>query len=156
MAPKRERLKEMNEILTEANKQLKLKQDELAQVQERVDDLQAQCDKTMEEKNRLVAEMERTRQRLLRAEKLRVGLADEHVRWISTVENIEKEAAKLIGDVFLSAACISYYGPFTGKYREELLALGDCSSRRRKTFQHRKPQLWSQPWASPCRSESGK
>ena len=71
VAPKRERLKEMNEILTEANKQLKLKQDELAQVQERVDDLQAQCDKTMEEKNRLVAEMERTRQRLLRAEKLR-------------------------------------------------------------------------------------
>merc|ERR1711871_1408016 len=47
VAPKRTRLKEMNEILTEANKKLKLKQDELAQVQERVDDLQAQCDKTM-------------------------------------------------------------------------------------------------------------
>ncbi len=30
---------------------------------------------------------------------------------------------KIIGDVFLSAATISYLGPFTGAYREPIIKL---------------------------------
>lgn len=29
-----------------------------------------------------------------------------------------------VGDVFLSAACIAYYGAFTGSYRERLVQVG--------------------------------
>ena len=57
-----------------------------------------------------------------RAEKLVVLLADEGVRWKETVETLEEEIVNLVGDVFLSCACISYFGGFTGVYREELTA----------------------------------
>ena len=33
----------------------------------------------------------------------------------------------LIGDAFLSCGCLSYYGPFTGSYRDDLVA---CWMRR--------------------------
>ena len=57
-----------------------------------------------------------------RAEKLTVGLADEHVRWQETVATLDEKILNLIGDVFISAACISYYGPFTGTYRSEMVS----------------------------------
>lgn len=56
-----------------------------------------------------------------RAEKLVVLLADEGVRWAETVQTIEGEIERLVGNVFLSCACISYFGAFTGQYREKLV-----------------------------------
>ena len=44
------------------------------------------------------------RGRLQRAEKLTVGLADEHVRWQATVSTLDEKILNLIGDVFISAA----------------------------------------------------
>ena len=57
-----------------------------------------------------------------RAEKLVVLLADEGVRWGETVVTISEKIDKLVGDIFLSCACISYYGAFTGEYRAELVS----------------------------------
>ena len=54
---------------------------------------------------------------MARAEKLVVLLADEGVRWKETVATLEVEIENLVGDVFLSCACISYFGGFTGGYR---------------------------------------
>jgi len=56
-----------------------------------------------------------------RAEKLVVLLADEGVRWKETVEVISDQIDRLVGNVFLSCACISYFGAFTGQYREMLV-----------------------------------
>ena len=58
-----------------------------------------------------------------RAEKLVVLLADEGVRWAETVETIQGQIERLVGDVFISCACISYFGAFTGTYREELVKM---------------------------------
>ena len=58
---------------------------------------------------------------MARAEKLVVLLADEGVRWAETVEVIQDKINKLVGDIFLSCACISYYGGFTGEYRAQLV-----------------------------------
>ena len=55
-----------------------------------------------------------------RAEKLVVLLADEGVRWEETVGILNNELTQLVGNVFLSAACISYFGAFTGTYRKIL------------------------------------
>jgi dynein heavy chain len=44
-------------------------------------------------------------------------LADEGVRWAETCERLQVTIDNLVGDVFLSCACISYYGGFTGDYR---------------------------------------
>ena len=47
-------------------------------------------------------------------------LADEGIRWQLTVESIQVEIDNLVGNVFLSCACIAYYGGFTGDYRKKL------------------------------------
>jgi hypothetical protein len=44
------------------------------------------------------------------------------VRWKSTAETIQQQTELLVGDVFLGAACIAYYGAFTGSYRQQLVA----------------------------------
>ena len=65
--------------------------------------------------------MVRTNNRLVSAEKLTVLLEEEGIRWKEQIERIADELLKLIGDVFLSAATISYLGPFTGAYREPMV-----------------------------------
>lgn len=47
--------------------------------------------------------------------------ASEAIRWAKTVEDLGVQIVNLVGDVFLSAAAISYNGPFTGVYRHELV-----------------------------------
>ena len=53
----------------------------------------------------------------MRAGKLTHALADEGVRWQQTADTIQLQTDMLVGDVFLSSACIAYYGAFTGAYR---------------------------------------
>ena len=75
--------------------------------------------------------MQQSSDRMRRAEKLVVLLADEGVRWKETVEIISGQIERLVGNVFLSCACISYYGAFTGQYREMLVEnwLEGCKER---------------------------
>ena len=54
--------------------------------------------------------MELTKARLERAEKLTHLLKDEGERWVVSVADLQVEVKNLTGDVFLSAACISYCG----------------------------------------------
>lgn len=68
----------------------------------------------VQEKQDLEEEMDRSAKRMARAEKLVVLLKDEGIRWAETVEVMKVQIDELVGNVFLSAACISYYGAFTG------------------------------------------
>ena len=52
-----------------------------------------------------------------RAEKLVVLLKDEGIRWKNSVAELTIQIENLVGDVFLSCACISYFGGFSGTYR---------------------------------------
>lgn len=74
-----------------------------------------------DEKEELEFEMDRSTKRMARAEKLVVLLADEGVRWEQTIQVISAEIEQLVGNVFISCACISYFGAFTGQYREKLV-----------------------------------
>lgn len=56
---------------------------------------------------------ETSERRLVNAGKLINLLGDEGERWSQTVEILNKEVEKLIGNVFIAAASISYMGPFT-------------------------------------------
>ncbi len=120
--PKRMRLKEMNDQLDAANTLLQQKQSELQAVLDKVAALRAQCENTLNEKERLAAETELTKKRLVRADKLTSGLAGEQVRWKASVEKFNEQITALVGDVLLSAGCVSYYGPFTGAFREDIVA----------------------------------
>jgi dynein heavy chain len=59
--------------------------------------------------------------RLNNAKKLLVLLSDEGERWAQKVEIMQKEIDKLVGNVFIAASSISYFGPFTGLYRDRLV-----------------------------------
>lgn len=119
--PKRERVKEMNEQLAQANASLKEKQDALQAVLDKVAALQQQCDNTVAEKQELELAQEQTAMRLANAEKLTSGLSSEGVRWKSNLEGFASQRVTLIGDTLLACAAISYYGPFTGEYRDQLV-----------------------------------
>ena len=121
VAPKKARLEMMNEQLNAANATLLEKQNQLRAVEERVATLQKLCDETLAEKERLQSEMDTTAKRLVRAEKLTSGLNSEGERWRATIDLLQLERENLVGDCFLSCACISYYGGFTGVYRDELV-----------------------------------
>ena len=71
----------------------------------------------LQKKMDLERQKDLTEARLDRAKKLITLTADEAKRWAETVETLGSEIENLVGDVFLSAAAISYNGPFTGPYR---------------------------------------
>ncbi|CAM9277540.1 unnamed protein product [Ascophyllum nodosum] len=121
VAPKKAKLEEMNALLAAANGALATKQAELRAVNEKVEALEAQCAITLQEKKRLADEADTTAKRLVRAEKLTSGLASEGVRWLESLDSLGKQKVALIGDAFLSCGCLSYYGPFTGSYRDDLV-----------------------------------
>ena len=51
------------------------------------------------------------------------GLSDESVRWKDAVKILEVDLINLVGNILLAAGYISYVGPFTAKYRHDLLKL---------------------------------
>jgi dynein heavy chain len=60
--------------------------------------------------------------RLSLANRLTSALADENVRWGQSVVSMKEEKELLVGDVLLASAFISYIGPFTKEYRDQLIA----------------------------------
>jgi dynein heavy chain, axonemal len=131
VAPKKARLAEMNAEVERAQEELRVKETALKEVLDKVAALQKQADDTEAEKQRLEAEAKLTQDRLVRAGKLTTGLADEQVRWKESVETLNSMIHALVGDVLLSAGFISYLGPFTGVYRDEILAgwVKQCKAR---------------------------
>ena len=118
--PKREKAAEMDKILRENTAILNATLAAVKEVKDKVALLEAQCKQLIDEKDRLEKQMARDTARMGRAEKLVVLLADEGIRWQETVLVLTKDISDLVGNVFLSSACISYFGAFTGVYRKIL------------------------------------
>lgn len=131
VVPKQKRYNDVKAVLDQAEAELGQKMAEVQKVRDKVAALQQKCYEMETEKQRLAEEMERCEKRMGRAEKLLVLLADEGVRWKETVERMDIEMEKLVGNVFISCGCISYYGAFTGLYREQMvkLWLNECLNR---------------------------
>ena len=121
VGPKKEALASAQATLASANAVLKGKQDELAAVIARVEGLEAQLAQAEEDQKTLADQADITKKRLVSAGKLTSALSDEQVRWRETADQIGADTELLVGDVFLGAACISYYGAFTGVYRTGLV-----------------------------------
>ncbi len=120
--PKKKKFEEVQSILQKAQSELNQKMSEVNKVKEAVAKLEAECQRMQDEKDRLESDMDKCEKRMGRAEKLVVLLADEGVRWKETVASISLEIEQLVGNVFLSCACISYFGAFTGIYRQNLVS----------------------------------
>ncbi|XP_024516360.1 LOW QUALITY PROTEIN: dynein heavy chain 6, axonemal, partial [Selaginella moellendorffii] len=121
VAPKKETLRKAEEALKIAAEKLASKQKQLADVEAQVEVLKKNLQNTEAEQKALQDQAALTENRLVRAGKLTSALADESVRWRETADDIATKRILFVGDVFICAACISYYGAFSGVYREALV-----------------------------------
>ena len=119
--PKKAKLAAANATLAKAMGELKTKQDNLAAVQDKVAKLEAQLNQAMSEKQSLADQAALCEARLGRAGKLTDALGSEQIAWTEMVGVLGKQLELLTGDVFLGAACVAYYGPFSGVYRNDIV-----------------------------------
>ncbi|KAK2919405.1 hypothetical protein Q8A73_003776 [Channa argus] len=121
VGPKREKLAKAQEELDMTMATLKEKQQKLQEVENQIMVLQKQFDSSINEKEDLVSTMALTQARLTRAGKLTSSLGDEQIRWEESVARFEQEIINVVGNVFIAAACVAYYGAFTSHYRQLLI-----------------------------------
>lgn len=102
----------MNSKLQEANAILGEKRAELDEVNRKVQQLQKQCQETVDEKDKLAAEAKQTEDRLVRAEMLISGLSSEGERWKESVIELSiKIDAMVSSDAFLFREGILKFEP---------------------------------------------
>ncbi|XP_052028538.1 LOW QUALITY PROTEIN: dynein axonemal heavy chain 6 [Apodemus sylvaticus] len=119
--PKRQKLRAAQAELDATMATLREKQALLKQVEDQIKTLQDEYDKGVNEKESLAKNMALTKARLVRAGKLTAALGDEQVRWEESIEKFQEEIANIVGNVFIAAACVAYYGAFTAQYRQLLI-----------------------------------
>jgi dynein heavy chain len=121
VAPKRKRLEEAQSTLEGTKAKLAEKAAALLDVEMQLDKLKVTYENSVASKKMLVETMDETTRRLSRASKLTAALADEQVRWTEAVTKLGVEIQSLVGNIFLSSACVAYFGAFTSSFRIELV-----------------------------------
>ena len=119
--PKKAKLAQAEGELKIVMTELKAKQDKLAEVENQIKELQNQYEHSVSEKKKLEHSIGQTSSRLKRASKLTTALADEQVRWKESIEIFDRELEHVVGNVFVSAACVAYFGAFPSNYRQVLV-----------------------------------
>ncbi|XP_065097060.1 dynein axonemal heavy chain 1 [Paramisgurnus dabryanus] len=118
--PKRQALREAQEDLEVTQRILDEAKNKLAAVEKGITTLEAKYHECLAKRDDLDAKCQLCETRLVRADKLIGGLADEKVRWRETVQQLEYMVNNVTGDVLLAAGYVAYLGPFTGEYRSAM------------------------------------
>ena len=121
VAPKRARLKEAEDELTVVMAQLATAKAILKEVNDRLAGLEKAFNDSVEKKDSLEKKEASCKIQLVNADKLVGGLGGEETRWRETVEMLKDAYNNILGDVIVSAATISYLGPFTSDFRSNLV-----------------------------------
>lgn len=94
----------------------------LKQVNDRLAQLEAAFNEAVEKKDQLEKKEASCKIQLSNADKLVGGLGGEEKRWKETVDLLKEAYDNILGDVIVSAATISYLGPFTADFRVNLVS----------------------------------
>ncbi|RKO89719.1 dynein heavy chain and region D6 of dynein motor-domain-containing protein [Blyttiomyces helicus] len=121
VTPKKRRLEEARSSLAATMAKLEEKTAALKEVENQLEKLKSKYDASVAAKKQLAEKMEETTKRLERASRLTTALSDEQIRWTESVERLNDQIEALVGNIFLSAASVAYYGAFTSTYRQELV-----------------------------------
>ncbi|XP_051881424.1 dynein axonemal heavy chain 6-like [Pristis pectinata] len=119
--PKQQNVVDAQEALSVARSKLQEKNTALKLVKDHQLSLQQAFNEAVEQKEALAARKLQTTHRLSRASVLITALSNEETRWKECLDGLDHYLQAIVGDTLLSAACITYYGPFTANYRQSLL-----------------------------------
>ena len=89
--PKKKKVAEMQAKLDVKLKELRIKEEELDKVKQKVTKLEKECNETVAFKKKLEKDIATTKNRLIAAEKLTELLSDEGVRWGEEIQTIDKQ-----------------------------------------------------------------
>lgn len=107
---------ELKQVLTF----LKQKQNQLAEVEAKIQILKDDLDKKQKDMQDIQNRYDLNSVRLNRAGRLTSALSDEEVRWRGTVDSLNQELFTVPGDVLVASACIAYLGAFSIDYRKRM------------------------------------
>ena len=121
VAPKRAMLADANRKLEAANKKLSGVRAKVQELQDKVALLEVNLMTATEEKNAAVAAAEKTAKKAGLADRLVNGLSSENTRWRASIAEFDALESRLVGDVLIAAAFVSYAGPFNSQFRHALV-----------------------------------
>ena len=121
VAPKKIALAGAEEELSLVTERLDQARQRLKDVEDKLQDLTDQKLTKENEQEQLKRDVENTEVKLERASRLIDGLMGEKINWKETVRLMELRENTLIGDVLCASGQVSYAGPFTASFRQELL-----------------------------------
>ena len=119
--PKKRMLAAAEQQLDEANTKLGAVNKLVEELNAKLAALNEEFDRVMKEKDETVAESARMAKKLEMAQRLINALASENVRWGQGVGALQMQMELLPGDVLVSAAFVSYVGPFNNVYRSDMM-----------------------------------
>jgi len=116
--PKRLALRQQMAKLEIAMNQLAEAVAQLKVIQEKCDELDNTFKKTNQEKNEIEEQARKSKKQIDQANRLINGLSDERERWDKGANELSEMKRKLVGNVGLATAFISYCGPFNAEFRD--------------------------------------
>ena len=121
VVPKEKKLHNAEKELKRVEAVMKIKFDELKEIQDKVDDLETRLKQSIEKEIDLNKKQELAIVHLARAEKLISGLKDETIRWEKISKTLSLKSEKIEGDNILLAGAVAYSGPFFWNFRDKML-----------------------------------
>ncbi|MES1912723.1 MAG: hypothetical protein MHM6MM_004949 [Cercozoa sp. M6MM] len=121
VAPRRAKVQEMETAMHQSQKSLRLIRKEIESLDAEVRTLESTLNSKNAELLELQEEAARTEKLLNTAQKLIAGFESENTRWSAEIATLGKLTTTTKGDALLSAAFLSYFGPFGKEHREQLL-----------------------------------
>ncbi|XP_072239156.1 dynein axonemal heavy chain 1 [Leuresthes tenuis] len=115
--PKQQALQEAQKHLTATQNVLNDGKKRLTAVEGSIATLQAKYHDYQAQKNELHNKYQLFEARLIQANRLISGLAEEEACWREKAQHLDNMVNNLAGDVLLCAGYVAYLGPFTGEYR---------------------------------------
>lgn len=111
---------EAERLANEKKAELAIVLEKVRVINEKVDALKQKLEEAEAQKRRVVEEAQNLQDQLDLANRLVGGLADENKRWGENVNTYKAERITMIGDALISAAFVSYIGPFSYHFRQNL------------------------------------
>lgn len=116
--PMKAAVKEQEEKLAKAKKELQNTEDQLAEIKAQVAKLNAGLREKKAKADAKQEEAKIQKNKIKKAMKLITSLADEESRWSHDAEELSILKEALVGNIALATAFISYCGPFNAQFRD--------------------------------------